>query len=160
MNIKITFIFLFTLFSIGTYSQKKTLKLYQIIISKSDEKDIKNRDFIKIDSLGNILSFNKETGEKVNLKSFNKSLTKFVTEESEVKKIPTSNNYSPLMVVPGKGQYSFGMTIIFLEDYHNEKEFKTKTEYKWTSVSDTNQRELFFKYLSKEDKLVMEKFLD
>ncbi|TDD97510.1 hypothetical protein [Flavobacterium cellulosilyticum] len=160
MNIKITFIFLFTLLSIGTYSQKKTQKLYQIIISKSDEKDIKNRDFVKIDSLGNILSFNKETGEKVNLKSFNKALTKFVTEESEVKKIPGSNNFSPLTVMPGKGQYSFGITIIFLEDYHNEKEFKTKTEYKWTSVSDTNQRELFFKYLSKEDKLVMEKFLD
>ena len=60
----------------------------------------------------------------------------------------------------GKGLYGFGITIIFLEDYHNEKEIKTKTEYKLTLVSDENKRELFLKYLSKEDRLIREKFLD
>ena len=68
MNIKITFVFLFTFLSITIYSQKKKHELYEITIFKSDEKDMKNRDFVKIDSLGNILSFNKETGEKVNIK--------------------------------------------------------------------------------------------
>ncbi|MFN4028254.1 MAG: hypothetical protein ACK4IZ_12480 [Flavobacterium sp.] len=160
MNIKMIFIFLFTFLSIATYSQVKPKQLYQIIISKSDENDIKNRDFVKIDSLGNVLSFNKETGEKVNLKSFNKSLVKFVSQESNVKKIPANNNYSPLTVMPGKGRYSFAITVTFLEDYHNEKEFKTKTKYEWISVTDVNQRELFLKYLSKEDRIVMEKFLD
>ena len=160
MDIKKIFVFLFTFFSIVTYSQKKTKELYQILIFKSDEKDLKNRDFVKIDSLGNIFSFNKETGEQIKLKSFNKALSKFVEQESGIEKVPASNDYRPLSIIPGSGQYSFEIKITFLEDYHNEKDFKVKTVYKWSSVSDVNQKQVFIKYLSKEDKLIIDKFLD
>ena len=158
MREKILILFI-AFFSIITYSQKKPKQLYQIIISKSDEKDWKNRDFIKIDSLGNVFSSNKETGEKINLISFNKALDKFVTKGSGVIKIHATNGNRPIFVVPGRGRFTFEITLSFLEDYHNEKEFKTKTQYELTSLSDTNQRELFLKYLSKEDRLILEKFL-
>ena len=141
------------------YSQKHS-GIFQIVIFKSKESDITNRKFIKIDSLGNILSFNKSVGEKLNIKELGKSAEKFIKNTSNIEKIPASDSESPLTVIPKKAEYTLEITIKFLEDYHSDKNRKSITKYYWVNVSNSDEQELFLKYLSKENKEVLTRLLN
>lgn len=141
------------------YSQKHN-DIFQVVIFKSKESDMKNRKFIKIDSLGNILSFNKPISEKLNIKELGKSAEKFIKKTTNVEKIPASDIERPLTVIPKKGEYTLEITIKFLQDYHSEKNRKSVTKYYWVNVSENDEQDLFLKYLSKENKEVLTRLLN
>ena len=141
-------------------AQDQSMDLYQVVLFKSKESDDKARKFIKIDSLGNIYSFNKPTGEKLNIEKFNKSIHKFVNLESKIEKIPASDYEAPLTVIPKLGEFTFEVTVKFLKDYHAEKNRKAMTKYYWVNVAEIENQDLFLKYLSKEDKAILGKLLN
>ena len=140
------------------YSQDSGI--YQVILHKSVESDVKNRKFIKIDSLGNIFNFNKLTGEKIDLKKFNKSIEQFLKKTSNIEIKPASDTESSLTVIPTIGEYTFEVTVKFLKDFHAEKNRKSMTKYYWVKVSETNQEELFLKYFSGQEKELLKRLLN
>jgi len=140
-------------------AQKNSDGIFEVKFFKITQNDFKNRSLIKIDSIGNIYNFNKPTGEKIDLKSFNKSINKFIKSESEVTKILGSNNQSDLTIINKTGKCTFEITITFLKEYRAEIDKKTITHYSWNNVSEENNKELFFKYLSKENKEILDKYL-
>ena len=141
-------------------AQLEPKTIFEIRIIKSNDDDLKNRKFIVIDSLGNILSFNKVTGDKVDLKKLNKSLIQFVKKNPGVEKEPANDIFAPLTVTPGKGKHHISVTTIFMEDYRNEKLKKTKTKYRWHKLSDEDKSPEFLEYLSNENKQILKKYLE
>jgi hypothetical protein len=153
-------IFAFIIFCNLCYSQDQSKDLFQVVLFKSKESDVKNRKFIRIDSLGNIYSFNKPIGEKLDIKMFNKSIHRFVNLESKIEKIPASDYEPPLTIIPTTAEYTFEITVKFLKDFHAEKNRKAMTKYYWVNVSEVDNQKLFFKYLSKEDKAILTRLLN
>ena len=117
------------------YSQSN--EIYQVVLYKSKASNVKSRKFIKIDSLGNIFSFNKPTGEKIDLKKFNHSIAQFVKNELNVEKIPANDNENAITVLPKTAEHIFEVTVKFLEDFRAEKNRKSMTKYYWVKIKNS-----------------------
>ena len=88
------------------------LGIYKISNVNGIEKSI----YVAVDSLGNISVDNKPTGERIDLKSFSKSVKEFVKKEKP-EKMP-AGNYPPEQVeFPKKNQQISYIHIIFMQDY-------------------------------------------
>lgn len=145
----------------SNYAQKNTKDFYEVSFFKwvkngeQDEKII-----FKIDSLGNVIVKNKLTGQKLNIKSFNNAIHKFVNLE-KLTKIPGNDEPPGMALIPERDKQSIHINIIFLKDYYNEKELFNKTTYSWqkTGLDKDEDKYLLYKYLDKADKEILKNIL-
>jgi hypothetical protein len=157
MNLKLLFIISFICLSNVNYAQKNQKDFYEVSFFKW----VKNGDqdekiLFKVDSTGNVVIGDKFTGQKLNFKSFNIAIHKFVNLE-KLEKIPGNAEPPRMALIPKNDQQSIYINIVFLKDYYNEKDLFNKTAYSWkkTGLDKEEDQYRLYKYLDKVDKEIM-----
>jgi hypothetical protein len=145
----------------SNYAQKNLKDLYEVSFFKwvkNGEQD--EKVFFKVDSLGNVIIDNNLTGQKLNIKSFNNAIHKFVNLE-KLEKTAGNNEPPRVALIPERDKQSIHINIVFLKDYYNEKEMFNKTTHSWykTGLGKEEDVLLLYKYLGKADKEVVKSIL-
>jgi hypothetical protein len=158
MNLKLLFITVaFICLSNTNYAQKNQKDLYEVSFFKLVKNGAQDEKIIfKVDSIGNVIVGNKFTGQKLNSKSFNLAIHKFVNLE-KLDVIPGSAEPPRMALVPKNNEQSIHINVIFLKDYYNEKDLFNKTSYSWqkTGLDKEEDDYSLYKYLDKADKEIL-----
>ena len=161
MKLKHYSFLLFILLTTAIVHSQNQKKIYTVTIFKwSKNEDGELKQFMKIDSIGNVFFLNENTGKKVNLKSFTKSVNNFITDKSVVK-VPGSDNPPIVASVPKSGNQNVYITVTFLQDFHNETQLATITSYhcRKENLKLGDGDYVLYNYLGKRDLEILKTFL-
>ena len=148
----------------GITGNKDTIEstIHEVLIFKWCKEGQHNiKRYIKIDSLGNVIIKNQNFLEKVDMKSFTKSIHNFITMEKP-EKIAGNNDAPKLAVIPAAERQNIYISIILTEDYVKDKKLKNQSYYSWQQLDlDKFVNDYpFFKYLTKEETALFKRFLE
>jgi hypothetical protein len=162
MKLKHFSLILFLLLTTSTIHSQKQRKIYTVTIFKwLKNENVELKQFIKVDSTGNVFLSNKSTGKKVNLKSFTKSINEFITDKSVVK-VAGSDDPPSVASVPKNGEQNVYITVTFLDDFHKETQLATITSYKCRKekLNVAEKDYVIYSYLEKKDSNILKTILE
>ena len=162
MKLKHFSFILFLLLATSTIHSQKQKKIYSVTIFKWLKNDnVELKQFIKIDSTGNVFLSNKSTGKKVNLKSFTKSINEFIADKN-VEKVAGSDDPPRVASIPKNGEQNVYITVTLLDDFHSETELATITNYAYRQkgLKTTETEYALYNYLEKKDANVLKTLLE
>ena len=155
-------IILFLLLTTSTIHSQNEKKIYSVAIFKwLKNENVELKQFVEIDSTGDVFLSNKKTGKKVNLKSFTKGVNKFITDKC-VEKVAGSDDPPRMASVPKNGEQNVYITVTFLEDFHKESQLATVTNYhcRKEKLKVTEKDYELYNYLEKKDSDVLRALLE
>ena len=161
MKLKHYSFLLFLLLTTAIVQSQNQKKIYSVTIFKwSKNEDGELKQFMKIDSIGNVFFLNQKTGKKINLKSFTKSVNNFITDK-DVEKVNGSDDPPRVASIPKSGKQNVYITVTFLEDFHNETQLATITSYhcKKENLKHGDCDYVLYNYLGKKDLEILKTFL-
>jgi hypothetical protein len=162
MKMKIFFALIGVFVFLRNDAQKPSGLLHSFSVSKrvNDQNKILFKN-IEIDSSGNVHVGNMPTESSVDIKTFSKSINKYVSEE-KLTRIAGNDDIS--VVEPRKPkpfEQIISITIIFLDDFHKDRNLRNKTYYSWSWVGDQSVKDYsFYSFLDEPEKKILKSLLE
>ena len=158
---KLTIIFsIFILSSLVCQSQtSREIHSIDIIkVAQENGKDVGTaRIFINRYGEVNRTGFEKR---EIKVNTFTKSISELLEKEQNAIKVDGDNDKRPGFQEPYNGQHVF-ITVIYQDDFDNEKTLKNKTCYRYreTNLPNDLKEFSFYKYFNKSDLEILKTFL-
>jgi hypothetical protein len=150
LSVKYLLAFSYFVFSSAfAFSQMATHRLYSLAITKTVNDQNKRIDtYIRIDSSGNVYKSGDVIDGKVDIQKLGNEISKWIVREKIEKTVGNNDVYFLEVPTPKLDQQHITVSVIFLEDFDKERDFRNKTSFDWSEQLDKKISNYpFYRYL-------------